>query len=345
MKLINDLIMGAIGAIFTYACLIGIYEATNWAARHYPSFAYIKPIVTALILLQFAAWTIQNGSHLLRRDDKRFDPESLRGSAIYCAASLYLFLLPTQKLQSLLIGSDTVSLWHWNSVAYEVLRLPFSSVILPFVPFMLVANGALAIFSSYILVTRNSGWSMPGIWQEIDITDPDFDPEGKATHDIRQHISSLRSEIKALHKKIEDIEASGQSVSFKYEALINAEAALRQDHFRALTEIERLGQMRKTQDADLKDTRDNLAIANQECARLRDEMGRLKRFHETMNQARAQNPVRPQGKAGNLNSVERGNALKQTSGDKIGQSAAADPNDAIQTLMALDPANTPKTNP
>jgi chromosome segregation ATPase len=127
----------------------------------------------------------------------------------------------------------------------------------------------------------------------------------------RQHINSLRAEIKALHKKFDDTEAGSQSVSFKYEALIKTEAALRQDHFRALTEIERLGQIRKTQDADLKDTRDNLASANQECALLRAEIERL----------------------------------KQTSIDKADQSAAAvDPDDAIQKLMALDSTNTPKQN-
>ena len=35
----------------------------------------------------------------------------------------------------------------------------------------------------------------------------------------------------------------------------------------------------------------------------------LKRFHETKNLLRVQNPVRPKEEAGNLNSVERGNAL------------------------------------
>jgi hypothetical protein len=311
MKLINNLVMGAIGAIFTYACLVGIYEAANWVARHYPFFAYIKPIVTALILMQFAVWTTQNGNHLLRRDDKRFDPENLRGSAIYCAASLYLFLLSTQKLQSLLIGSDTASLWQWNSVAYEISRLPLPGVILLLILFMLAANGALAGISSYILVARNASWSLPGIWQDVDTTAPDFDPEGKATHDIRQHIKSLRAEIDRLHQKLTDLEKAGKSTNFKYETLIKTEAALRQDHFRALTEIERLGQIRKTQDADLKDARDNLASANQECAQLRAEIEELK--HTTIGKAT--------------------------------HSAATNPDDAIQTLMALDPANTPKQIP
>ena len=310
MKLINDLIMGAIGAVVTFACLVGIYEAANWAARHYPFFAYVKPIVTALIFLQFAAWTIQNGNHLLRRDDKRFGPESLRGSTIYCAASLYLFLLPTQKLQSLLMGSDATSLWQWNSVAYEISRLPLSSTILLLVLFTLATNGALAVFSSYILVARSASWPLPGIWQDVDTTAADFDPEGKATHDIRQHIRYLRAEIKALHKKLNDTEAGCKSVSFKYEALTKTEAALRQDHFRALTEIERLGQIRKAQDADLKDARDNLASASQECAQLRVEIEELKR----------------------------------TAIGKATHSAATNPDDAIQTLMALDSAITPKQN-
>ena len=35
----------------------------------------------------------------------------------------------------------------------------------------------------------------------------------------------------------------------------------------------------------------------------------LERFHETMDQEGVQNPVRPKGEAGNLNSTKRGNAL------------------------------------
>jgi hypothetical protein len=209
------------------------------------------------------------------------------------------------------MGGDAVSLWQWNSVAYEISRLPLSGDILLLILFMLAANGALAIFSSYILVARSASWPLPGIWQDIDITAPYFDPEGKATHDIRQHINSLRAEIKALHKKFDDTEAGCQSVSFKYEALIKAEAALRQDHFRALTETERLGQIRKTQDANLEDARDNFASANHECAQLRAEIEELQR----------------------------------TSIGKATHSAAANPDDAIQTLMALDPANTPRQIP
>ena len=39
--------------------------------------------------------------------------------------------------------------------------------------------------------------------------------------------------------------------------------------------------------------------------------GMLKRLPETLNQMCVQNPVRPKVEAGNLNSVERGNAVKR----------------------------------
>lgn len=307
MKLINTIIMGTIGAAFTYACLIGIYEAANWAARHYAFIAHIKPIITGLLVLQFAAWTFRSGFHLLRRDEKRFDPEALRGSAVYCAISLFLFLLPAHKLHSLLMGADTVSLWHWNSVFYELSRLPLAGGLLLLVFFMLVINSALVLTSSYIMVARNLGWGLPGIWQEVNVDAPDFDPNGKATHDIRQHIASLRTEIETLKQQNKDAAAAGKTVALKYETLIKTEAALRQDHFRALTEIERLQKIRTDQNAELDEARKSIADSKQECAQFREKIARL----------------------------------KQASVDKSEHSAVTDPDDAIQALMALDPANSP----
>ena len=238
-------------------------------------------------------------------------------------------------------GADVVSLWHWNSVFYELSRLPLAGGLLLLVFLMLVINSALALTSSYIMVARNLGWGLPGIWQEVNVDAPDFDPEGKANHDIRQHIASLRTKIETLQQKNKDVAATGKTVALKYETLIKTEAALRQDHFRALTEIERLQKIRTDQNAELDKTRKSLADSKQECAQLREKIARLKRFHETVNQVSVQNPVRPEGEAGNLNSVERRNALKRASEDKSEHSAVTDPDDAIQALMALDPANSP----